>query len=140
MNPREYLLQLRLLRKTIDSNVDEINKLRSLCSVVPTADFSKERISGGEQSDKIATLVSKIVDLENEIQSEIDEAIDLEREIRTVINRQENETERLLLKLRYIDFNTWEEIAEKTGYSTVQVWRIHKIALKNLDFPEKEKI
>ena len=135
MNPREYLLQLRLLRKTIDSNVDEINKLRSLCSAVPTTDFSKEKVSGGEQSDKIATLVSKIIDLENEIQAEIDEAVDLEREIRTVINRQENEAERLLLKLRYIDFNTWEEVAEKMNYSVMQIWRIHNSALKNLDFP-----
>lgn len=135
MYPREYLLQLKLLRKTIDSNVNEINKLRTLCSAVPTTDFSKERVSGGEQSDKIATLVSKIIDLENEIQSEIDEAVDLEREIRTVINKQENETERLLLKLRYIDFNTWEEIAEKMDYSVMQIWRIHNSALMNLDFP-----
>lgn len=132
MHPREYLLRLKLLRKTIESNIDEINKLKNLCSAIPTTDFSKERVSGGEQSDKIATLVSKIIDLENEIQGEIDEAVDLEKEIRTVINRQENESERLLLKLRYIDFNTWEEVAEKMNYSVMQVWRIHNSALKNL--------
>lgn len=132
MHPREYLLRLKLLRKTIESNIDEINKLKNLCSAIPTTDFSKERVSGGEQSDKIATLVSKIIDFENEIQTEIDEAVDLEKEIRTVINRQENESERLLLKLRYIDFNTWEEVAEKMNYSVMQVWRIHNSALKNL--------
>jgi len=132
MSNKEYLNQLHLLNERINSDIAEIQKLRMLCESIPTTDFSKERVSGGVQGNKIADMIAKAVDLETEIRSEIDSYIDLEREIRDVINAQENMTERLLLRLRYIEFNTWEQIAEKMNYSTMQVWRIHGAALKNL--------
>lgn len=137
MNTREYLSQLYRLNQIIDSNIAEVQRLRLLCESIPTTDFSRERVSGGVHENKIAGLIGKAVDLETEIQAEIDSYIDLEREVRDVINAHENITERLLLRLRYIEFNTWERIAEKMNYSTMQIWRIHGSALKNLKIPDK---
>ena len=123
MNTREYLSQLYRLNQIIDSNIAEVQRLRLLCDSIPTTDFSRERVSGGVHENKIAGLIGK--------------AVDLEKEVRDVINAHENITERLLLRLRYIEFNTWEQIAEKMNYSTMQIWRIHGSALKNLKIPDK---
>ena len=135
MDAKEYLNQLYRLNQIIDSNIAEVQRLRLLCESIPTTDFSRERVSGGIRENKIATLIGKAVDLESDIQKEVDDYIDLEREVRDVINAHENVTERLLLRLRYIEFNTWEQIAEKMNYSTMQVWRIHGSALKSLKIP-----
>ena len=43
-----------------------------------------------------------------------------------------------ILKMRYLDFFGWEEIAERTKYSVRQVYRLHENALR--EFRERNKI
>lgn len=50
------------------------------------------------------------------------------------IEALEDEQEKRLLKYRYIKGFQWEEIADKMGYSTRQVFNIHKMAMLSLDF------
>ena len=38
-----------------------------------------------------------------------------------------------IIHMRYIEFETWDKIAEKTGYSEKHVYRIHNRILEKLD-------
>lgn len=47
------------------------------------------------------------------------------------IEEMEDETQRNLLRLKYIHCKTWEEVCEEVGYSNRQIHNIHKKALQN---------
>lgn len=135
MNAKQYLKQAYRLNELIDSDLKELENLRSLSTSI-TSDTTKERVQSSTVSDKIGNIVVKIVDLENQINDEIDKFVDLKKEIRDAINTVTNPNERLVLRLRYIVFLTWEQVAEKMTYSLKQVHRIHSEALKNIVIPK----
>lgn len=129
---RNYLSKLYRLNNFINSNLEELKRLRELSVSLPAMNYDKERVKGGTDEDKLQNAVCDIIELEDKIKAEIDEYVRIENEIREVINRQDDVDERLLLRLRYIEFNTFEQIAIKMNYSLRQIWRIHKKALKNV--------
>lgn len=131
MNVKQYLKQAYRLNELINSDLAELQNLRSL-SVSISSDMSKERVQSTKQPDKIGSIVAKIVDLENEINAEINQFVDLKKEIRDKINLLTNRNQQLVLRLRYIEFLTWEQVAERMTYSVKQVFRIHGEAIKNL--------
>ena len=47
------------------------------------------------------------------------------------IEKMDNETEKTLLTLKYIEGYTWEEVCEKMNYSLRQVYYLHNNALKH---------
>lgn len=135
MNTKQYLKQAYLLNELIDSDLKELENLRDLSTSI-TSDTSKERVQSSSPSDKIGNIVVKIITLENQINDEIDKFIDLKSEIRSTISAVVNPNEKLVLRLRYIEFLTWEQVAERMTYSVKQVFRIHGEAIKNLTSPE----
>lgn len=54
---------------------------------------------------------------------------EIERRLRKMTDAQE----KLLLKLRYIEGKTWEEIGEAMGYSSRYTFKIHKRALEHFE-------
>jgi DNA-directed RNA polymerase specialized sigma subunit len=58
--------------------------------------------------------------------------IELKAEIESKINSVENLKLRELLKCRYLDFKSWEEIAYLNGYSWRHVFRLHEKALDEI--------
>lgn len=94
-------------------------------------------ITYGEIKSKIINSLAeekalKIVELEEELKdlkAKRDKAI---VEVREIINKLEDEIQRKLMELRYIDCMQWKEIASIMNYSERHTRRIHKKALKNL--------
>ena len=136
MNAKQYLKQAYRLNDLINSDLKELSNLRSLSTSI-SSDMSQERVQSTKQPDKIGGIVAKIVDLENEINAEIDQFVDLKKEIRDAVNTLSNRNEQLVLRLRYIEFLTWEQVAERMTYSLKQVFRIHGEAVKNIVIPER---
>ena len=75
----------------------------------------------------------KMIDLENEINADIDRLVDLKREMATLIERVVDPSHRLLLEMRYLGGNTWEDIAQKMGYDLRWVYRLHGKALQEFE-------
>lgn len=48
------------------------------------------------------------------------------------IEKMEDETEKRVLRLKYLEGYSWEQVAEEIGYSIRQIHNIHKRALENL--------
>ena len=47
--------------------------------------------------------------------------------------------ERMVLRARYIEGRTWEDVAERINYSYVQTWRIHARAIEALEKQEEKQ-
>lgn len=76
--------------------------------------------------------------MENTLAKEIEELVHLQKSISSKIENLGNEEYSLLLTLRYLNFKTWEEIAEVMGYTYQWVHVMHKRALK--EFEQRELI
>ncbi len=73
--------------------------------------------------------------LEDRITAEIDRLVNLKTEVLAAIEDMENTEEKLLLKYRYFEGRTWEEIAVRMSVSIRTVHRIHGLTLQNFVVP-----
>lgn len=131
MISKEYLSQYHTLNARIDSKLAQVERLRQLAQSAGGHGNS----DGGhctQPRDKIGELTAKIVDLETEINSEIDELVDLEREIRGVIAQVQKESQRTVLEMKYINGWTLKRIASEMNYSLDGIKKIHKRALESV--------
>ncbi len=127
MTAKEYLSQYKALNSEINAKLEQKRQLFALAtSVAPSTTHG----DCGNVSDKVGRTIAKLLDLEREINADIDRLVDLRREIEDVIAGVPDERLRMLLELRYVNGLTFEEIAENLDLSTVQIWRLHKIALE----------
>ena len=137
MQAKDYLKQAYRLNELIQSNKSELDELRVLSESVSGIDLTKEPSSRSPSGDAgFAKIVMKIIDLEKAINDDINELLSLKLEIRTTINTVKDNDEKLLLKLRYLNFMTWENICDEMSVSVRTAHRIHADALKNIVIPE----
>lgn len=128
---KQYLKQVKWLDEVINSKTEQLENLRSIVFSI-SGNSEDERVQTSNESDKIGYIMPKIIDLENELNNRINEFIDLKTEVTKKIDEVPDMECRLLLMLRYLNFKTWEEIAEKMNYSRQWVTKIHGKALNSL--------
>lgn len=138
MNAKQYLKQAYRLNELIKSNQDELNALRESATSISGIDYSKDKVQSSKSSSDagFVNIVMKIVEIENSINDDIAMCISLKNEIRTVINNIQDVDEKILLRLRYINFKTWDEICDELHVSLRTVHRIHSSALEKVKVPE----
>lgn len=125
---KQYLRQLKQLNNIVQSKLDEIETLTSLAQRMTNV-FGNILIQKSTPQDKLSELISKIVDLKNELKKDVDNLLNLKLDIIQKINDIENNDYKLLLTLRYLNFKTWEEIAVEMGCSYQWVHVLHSRAL-----------
>lgn len=139
MTAKQYLRQAYRLNELIDSDLKELEQLRLFSTSVSSPNLSGMPSSGTrKQEAPFVNAVMKIIELEKVIDAEIDRFVDLKKEIRDVINKVPENSQKLVLKLRYIQFLKWESVAAEMDLSLKQVHRIHNEALKNVKLPYTE--
>lgn len=95
MTAKEYLNQAYRIDERIDSKLKQIENLKSLATRV-TSVFSDMPHSSTPDNQRLEKTIAEIVDLENEISTDIGRLIDLKREINSAINSVENPEHRTL--------------------------------------------
>ncbi len=137
MEAKEYLEQVYLLNEMIKSNQEELMYIRETNTCVNGIDYSDEKVSGGGYTTD-ATFVNGVIEaieLEEQIKKDIARCITLKDEIRTVINGVVNPSEKLLLRLKFINFKKWKDIEEALNVSPRTAKTIYYNALKNIVVP-----
>jgi DNA-directed RNA polymerase specialized sigma subunit len=132
MTSKEYLLQARFLDASIRTKVEQIESLNDLatsCTAV-ISDMPRNPNRGGS---KMADAVMKIIDLQEEIKNDMIALVNLKREIMDVIKSVSSLELRTILEKRYLSFISWERIAVELGYSIQHTYRLHDMALKEVD-------
>ena len=136
MNAKRYLKQAYRLNELIQSNQQELDELRDLSTNLSGIDYSKDRVQTSTSNDAGYTkIVAKIVELENVIKEDIEKLLSLKLEIRTVINEVNDNEEKLLLKHRYLNFMSWDDICFEMNVSMRTAHRIHISALSKVIVP-----
>lgn len=131
MTVKEYLNQAYRVDERISVKLEQIQRLRELATKATTT-LSCAGGGGGGDAHSKERIIAKIVDLEQTINADIEHLIDLKAEIAEVIKQVNNKEYQELLELRYLCYKKWEDIASQMGYSTQNIFVLHKKALKKV--------
>ena len=135
MTAKEYLKQAYRLNELVNSHLAEIDDLRALSSSISSSNFG-ERVDHTRSTDPpFVRCITKIIDMERELTSEIDRLIAMKGEINGAINRLTSADEKMLLRYRYVNNYSWEKIGILMNVSNRTVHRIHSAALQNFIVP-----
>ena len=136
MTIKEYLAQAYRIDKRINSKLEQIVSLRELATKA-TSTLSDTPPSGSRNVHSMEGIIVKMMELENEINTDIDVLVDLKKEIMSIIKKINNPEQQTLLELRYLCFKTWEQIAVDMGYSIQNAYKVHDRALENIVLPKE---
>ncbi len=135
MTAKQYLRQIRTQNRHIDSLIAEKDRLKQMAEGVSGMSYDDVKVQfarvtpGNRQTDAVC----KLIDLEKRITAEIDRYVDMREEAERCIDRLSQETERELLRYRYLCGLTWEKIAERMNYEVRQIYRLHGRALQRIE-------
>ncbi len=134
MKAKEYLGQAYRLDQRINSKLEQIaslNELEMKCTSTLTG-----MPRNHDRSISKIEVVSKIVDLQEEINRDVEKLVDLKRELVWRIKAVDDTEYQTLLELRYLCFKTWEQIAVAMGYNLRHVYRLHDEAVESIKVPQ----
>lgn len=128
---KKYLRQIEILDRRITAKVEERqNVLDMLLRITPVM---RDTTSGGAAGhDKLENGVVKLTAYEEEIRTDIERLIALKREISEVIDRVENPKRRAVLRFRYINYKSFEQIAVDMDMTERNIYHIHRKALRDV--------
>lgn len=130
---KEYLNQIRDLDAAIKRRQKEVEELRET-AMSASAKLDANRIrTDSPDPDPLAAKIAKWVDIEHELDDMIDELIELKHTVIGQIQKIGNSKYCEILWMRYVDMETFDQIAESTGYSVRHVLRLHGEALQRFN-------
>ena len=133
MTAKQYLRQAYRLNQKIDADMSEKKRLHDRYISIRVQDLSSERVQSSPNNDGKVDTLAKIMELEAKINTEIDRYVALKEEIRESINKVEDDTLKLILQKRYLNFEKWEKIAVDMDYSTRRILQLHNKALSEVE-------
>lgn len=137
MKPKEYLHQAYRLDKRIQSNIEEMDRLREMSVSVSSPRYDREPVkTSGSNDAPFVKCVERIIDLEEKINREIDTLVALKEQIREVISRVTDTDEQMVLRYRYVHNYTWEHIGDELHADKSTVRRWHSSALAHVKMPD----
>lgn len=119
----EIMAEEKDIREEITYWESKAQKVTSSWSAVP---------SGGKGSDKVQMGAIKIAELRESLIDKINHLVAVRIEIERAIGTVQDDTQRRLLRRKYINGLTLEQIAVEMHYSYVHTCRIHGYALSNI--------
>lgn len=132
METKEYLQQIGRYDRLINNKLVELAQYRSMaCSV--SAVKNDERVQSSPSYDTMDKIVSKIEQMENEIDMLVDRYIDNKRIIIYQIDSMSDEMTYQILFSRYVEQKTFEKMAIEMNYCYKQIIRRHGKALQEFE-------
>ncbi len=136
MTPKEYLHQAYRLDHRINSDIEELARLREMSVSIASPQLTERVQTSHSTEAPFVRCIYKIQELEEKINAEVDLYVDLKSEIRGVIEKVENTDEQMVLRYRYIHNMTWEQIGDELHADRTTVYRWHNTALRHVTLPE----
>lgn len=116
-------------QQMLEEDFLERQRLRSQAErITPSYSEVTRKKSGKKRDGKIITLV----EYDDIIRQDMQLLVESLNCVRQIINYAGNPRLHLILQMRYLNYKTWEQIAEELKYSPSQVHRLHSAALQNI--------
>ena len=102
-----------------------------------TASVNAANGSGTATRSKVETGVVETIDLEQQLAKIYAKLVHKRHRIQTAIESMDDEQEKRLLELRYIDHLSWNAVMFRLSVSRTQSFRLHENALKHFEIAYK---
>ena len=129
MTAKEYLRQIAVLDAKINRRQKEVEELKTLATHITTT-AEGDRVQSSGSMDRMAGIVARWVDLEEEIGQMINRLVEVKHRIIGEIHQLEDARYIQLLEMRYVDMDTFEQIAVNMQYDIRWIYRLHGFALQ----------
>jgi DNA-directed RNA polymerase specialized sigma subunit len=136
MTNKEYLRQAYRLDQKINSDIEEVARLREMASSISSPMLGDKVQTSRNGDAPFVRSIEKILMLEEKIDQEIDLLVDLKSQMRDVIAAVPDTDERMVLRYRYIHNLTWEQIGNELNADARTIRRWHGSALVNVVLPD----
>ena len=133
MTAKDYLRSIRDSDRRINAKLDQATRLRSLAERM-TSVLDPNRGSGRSSGDKTDS-IDRLIDLERELDTMVNELVDKKRCAMAAIEALEDDRERDVLRFRYLNGWSWQRIAMALHCDRSTVWRWHGDALQHIRIP-----
>lgn len=132
MTSKEYLSQAFYLNRQIRAKQKRLEWLRDIAPG-PTVRFTDElRGPGNPRNSLVENAAMKVVELEEEIASDIMRLVEITKDIESRIRLVDSVECRTILEMRYLAFMSWDEITSRMGYGSNWVYQKHREALRRV--------
>lgn len=129
MDPAEYFSQYN----------NHILRGRNHADILRDLQAEVERIrndGGADLTGRRARFLQMLGRYQRETLRQLTECQQMADAIRATVDRTPDETDRQLIRLRYIEGKGWQEIADTMAYSLRHTTNLHRRAMKRLAVPE----
>jgi NAD(P)H-dependent flavin oxidoreductase YrpB (nitropropane dioxygenase family) len=130
---KEYLEQIKKDDDKIQNKIIELYQLRCIATGVGSISTS-DKIQSSLEGDKLGKIVAKIADAEKELDEMIDKLVAEKQERIKIIEQvqEESNIQYKILHKRYVQFKSFNEIADEENYTTVWISKLHTEALEKV--------
>ena len=136
MSPIDFLQLATELNNRINIKIERLDNLKSLATRTSQV-MSDMPHSPNRGNSSLENVYVKIIDLEEEINSDVDMLVDIQEDIAFAIQKIPNYSARDVFTKRYLSFMSWTEIAEALHFSYKHVNYLHREYLSYVKVPEK---
>lgn len=123
---KEYLRRYHaaeLAEREIREEIDDLRMNKMFPALI------QDGMPHGSSCGDLSAYVVQLEELMDNLKAQMEQQIRLRKEITQKIEEMPDETEKTVLRLRYIRWMKWEQIAERMGYSLRNITKIHGKAL-----------
>ena len=128
--------QARHLDALINCRLREIDYWRDLSSSVSGSNFEPHYNPNKPTEAPFVRCLEKIDAIQRDVAEKVAYLVCLKETINAAIDRLASREEQLVLRYRYLDNCSWEEISRMLNVSLRTVHRIHGSALQNFSVPD----
>lgn len=121
---KDYFAQIRKTDRLIKRLTDTVFTLRSSLTS-QSYELNPDKVQTSGPKNTLEETITKIIDLEADINRRIDELVSMKQEAFTMINRIPDLDQQNILIGRYIQLKKWEDISEELNYSMQWVFELH---------------
>lgn len=130
MENNYHLKQIRLIDKEINQMLNELERVR--CSLMRSPQLKQVSVQESKVGLKDDVYI-KMIEYNDKINQKVDELIDTKKKVFDIIEQIKDHEQRLILKMRYVDCEKWEDIEQELHVSKNTMHRIHRKALKEFN-------
>lgn len=127
---KEYLRRYHaaeLAEREIREEIDDLRMNKMFPALI------QDGMPHGSSAGDLSAYAAQLDELLTELKDQMELRIRIQREITRKIETMQDETEKTVLRLRYIHWLQWEQIAERMGYSLRNITKIHGKALAHFE-------
>ena len=131
MTEKEFLQQVFIAYKEVDSKLEQIARLQSLATRTTTVIRSTPCGNGRALTSRVENAVLSIQGQTEFLADEIKFMLDVRNQVAAEIAKVKNHDERIVLEYRYLAFYSWKEISHAMKIGLRYAYKLHNRALKN---------